>query len=570
MRRIFSLFIILFIVQSIAAQELDPKKMRYIEQYRYWAMDEQIRTGVPASISLAQGILETASGTSELCTEANNHFGIKCKKEWTGENFLHDDDRRSECFRKYKTAKDSYLDHSDFLRTRAHYNFLFDLDITDYKAWCHGLRKAGYATNPQYALRLIELIETYNLQQYTIEALELAQETKAGKEVVPMADAAITENTDDKVEINVENKPISNPASAERPEVAARKVIYDKLMIKNGRSGFWARKGDYLLPEAIQYNIRYAKLLDINDLADEPLYADMFIYLKKKSKKGDRMYHRVKEGETMHSISQETGVILKYLYVYNNLFEGEEPAVGEKIYLQGRSDKTPKLVNETGTTQLATKRETFTLDTVETKVASKPSVKSEKLKKVEELEPVKSTEPIKEVVKVAEKIVEQEKEVVKETPNPITTMQKEEDAVILKPADVTPPKEVATIAEKNIEANTSTSSNQSTLHTDKKDSPILDVVKAKKVEQLMGDGSNEVQQYYDAELKQKYNAQQQQEQKVIPEPVNSNQEVIIQKQQQNDLKRKNNERKYDEKNVSDDVKDLKKKFDSLIYEEESK
>ena len=121
MKRFYTILILFLFSQQLLAQTYDQNKMRYIEQFKYWAMDEQIRTGVPAAISLAQGILETGAGSSELCTEANNHFGIKCKAEWTGDTYLHDDDKRSECFRKYNSAKDSYIDHSNFLRDRAHY-----------------------------------------------------------------------------------------------------------------------------------------------------------------------------------------------------------------------------------------------------------------------------------------------------------------------------------------------------------------------------------------------------------------------------------------------------------------
>ena len=133
--------------QTFSQREKD-RIAHYIEQYKDLAIAEMIRTGIPASITLAQGILETGYGQSDLAQYANNHFGIKCKTEWTGEKMYHDDDAKGECFRKYASVEDSYKDHSDFLANRPHYAFLFKLDPTDYQAWAHGLKKAGYATNP--------------------------------------------------------------------------------------------------------------------------------------------------------------------------------------------------------------------------------------------------------------------------------------------------------------------------------------------------------------------------------------------------------------------------------------
>ena len=150
----------------------------YIEKYRNLAIEEEIRTGVPAAIKLAQGIHETGAGTSNLVLRSNNHFGIKCKSEWKGESVSHDDDARGECFRKYSDPLDSYRDHSDFLKNRPYYTSLFDLDPTDYKGWAYGLKKAGYATNPKYPQILIKLIEDYGLQDYTLIAMGDKRENK--------------------------------------------------------------------------------------------------------------------------------------------------------------------------------------------------------------------------------------------------------------------------------------------------------------------------------------------------------------------------------------------------------
>src|ERR1700761_7108128 len=147
---------LLCVVANVRAQDTYADKVaQYINQYKSLAIAEQKRSGVPASVILGQGILETDAGCSELVTGANNHFGIKCKKEWTGETFAHTDDAPNECFRKYKCAEDSYKDHSEYLRTSARYADLFKLSKTDYAAWAFGLKRCGYATSPTYAKRLI-------------------------------------------------------------------------------------------------------------------------------------------------------------------------------------------------------------------------------------------------------------------------------------------------------------------------------------------------------------------------------------------------------------------------------
>lgn len=164
------LLVILCGGSAVMAQD-NPVILDYIRTYRQLAVDEMIRTGVPASIKLAQGIHETEAGQSDLVNRSNNHFGIKCKTGWQGNKVYHDDDARGECFRSYDKAEDSYSDHSNFLRGNQRYAFLFELDPTDYKSWAFGLKKAGYATNIKYSQILIKLIEDYNLQQYSLIAL---------------------------------------------------------------------------------------------------------------------------------------------------------------------------------------------------------------------------------------------------------------------------------------------------------------------------------------------------------------------------------------------------------------
>lgn len=156
---------LLSLSNSYAESDVKSVKLNYIEQYRTTAIQQMIHTKIPASITLAQGLLESGAGTSRLATLGNNHFGIKCHN-WTGERMFHDDDAKGECFRVYENAEHSFVDHSEFLMTRDRYAFLFGLGTTDYEGWAKGLKKAGYATNPQYAQLLIKLIEDYNLDDF--------------------------------------------------------------------------------------------------------------------------------------------------------------------------------------------------------------------------------------------------------------------------------------------------------------------------------------------------------------------------------------------------------------------
>jgi flagellum-specific peptidoglycan hydrolase FlgJ len=175
-------FINCFIIACLllASSSLHAQKkelvLNYIATYKDLAIDEMKRTGIPASITLAQGIHESGAGNSELAAASNNHFGIKCKSNWTGETVSHDDDKKAECFRKYPSVADSYKDHSDFLKNSPRYAFLFDINPSDYAQWANGLRKAGYATNPKYPEALIKLIEDYGLQEYTDLAVSSVKE----------------------------------------------------------------------------------------------------------------------------------------------------------------------------------------------------------------------------------------------------------------------------------------------------------------------------------------------------------------------------------------------------------
>lgn len=242
----------------------------YIAQYKDWAIAEQQRSGVPAAITLAQGVHETNAGASELATNANNHFGIKCKKEWTGETYSYTDDAPDECFRKYKSALQSYRDHSDYLRSGKRYASCFALDARDYAGWARELKKCGYATNPVYAQKLIKIIEDFHLQDYTIAALNPSRNepTLIASAASPVAATMMAEKG-------------AEDADRDPDTPAKEEHEYGKLTKKDGARGFWARQGDVLLEYAIQYKVRYAKLLEINSLPDAPLAKDQFIYVER-------------------------------------------------------------------------------------------------------------------------------------------------------------------------------------------------------------------------------------------------------------------------------------------------
>lgn len=362
------LLLVVSLIGLERVQAQNPALVRaYIAKYKEMAMVEQARSGIPAAITLAQGIHETGAGTSELAVEGNNHFGIKCKRGWKGQTMKHTDDRPNECFRKYSSAGMSYKDHSDYLKNNPRYAALFQLSTTDYAAWALGLRRAGYATNPKYAQMLIKLIEDYKLQEYTYAALNnnLYSDKKFAKnagEVVPDDDNG--NNT-----IAAAPKPVApvvatttpTPVVAKPPATTVTKTsvsnsgikveqqvpaedspAYRKVVKVHGLRAVYARKGESLLEYAIRNSIRYNKFLEINDLKDEPLPADMYLYLERKHFKGPKPYHMVKPGETMQMVAQAEGMQLKSLLELNLLAKGEEALPGTTLVLQEKAVEKPK------------------------------------------------------------------------------------------------------------------------------------------------------------------------------------------------------------------------------------
>lgn len=273
----------------------------YIETYKEDAIREMQRSGVPASITLAQGILESGDGNSPLAVYGRNHFGIKCHSDWSGKSMRLDDDKKNECFRKYNDVYESFKDHSDFLTGRSRYAFLFDLKITDYKGWAKGLKKAGYATNPKYANMLIQLIERHQLYQYDSYGKVPPRKMSKKRSSAGLAKTKVTRT------IKLHNR------------------------IKYIR----AKEGDNLYRIAQENNMNLWQILKYNDLnKGDKLEVGEVVYLQPKKNKAKEDYHVVKEGETMRDISQLYGVKLKKLYKKNNLVLGSQPRVGERISLR--------------------------------------------------------------------------------------------------------------------------------------------------------------------------------------------------------------------------------------------
>ncbi len=313
MKKILFLSLVVFCSSTVLrAQEMTAEE--YIAKYKDLAISEMKRMGIPAAITLAQGLLESENGNSELATKANNHFGIKCKSTWTAATFHHDDDAPGECFRVYKSAEDSYRDHSNFLRGSDRYAFLFRLDPLDYKGWAYGLSKAGYATNPKYPEILIKYIEDNNLQQYTI----------AGLNEIPYSD-------NPSYAVNSE----LNTNDTLQPEDIVNGTSINPVTI-NGSKALFATKGTSLLAIATQNNINLNRLLEMNDLQHDGLLdKDQYIFLEKKQKQGDKDFYIVQGDESLYDVAQKNGVLLQNLYDYNSdITSADHLYPGTKIYLR--------------------------------------------------------------------------------------------------------------------------------------------------------------------------------------------------------------------------------------------
>lgn len=286
----------------LAQKKITPEE--YIAAHKEDAVKEMYLHKVPACITLAQGMLESGNGNSPLARNANNHFGIKCHKEWGGETYIMDDDSANECFRKYNDVLESYSDHSLFLYSRSRYAALFELNINDYKGWCYGLKAAGYATDPKYPQRLIDIIEKYKLHELNI----------------------------------MENTP--------KQDLPSRHVINSDLSIRevyrfNHIKFVIAKENDSFYKIATDFNLELDQILDYNDLSkDDKLSYGQKIYIEKKRRRALEPIHVVQKNETLKSISQLHGIRLSSVCKKNHLKPTDKLKVGDVIYLRQKKSNT--------------------------------------------------------------------------------------------------------------------------------------------------------------------------------------------------------------------------------------
>jgi hypothetical protein len=310
-RIFFILFV--FIPHVHGQNSYEDQVKNYISTYREIAIKEMMIYRIPASITLAQGIFESNAGTSRLAKEANNHFGIKCHKEWTGNTFIQDDETRNECFRKYDYPEESFRDHSYFLTQRDRYKNLFSLEITDYKGWARGLKEAGYATNPQYAEKLIKTIETFGLSQYD------------GSDFSPFI-------SDDSGVVNDSSfRKIPEKKWDVFAEGPGGRIVY----INNGLQFIILGQGDNLRKIAKAFGVSERKILKWNDLKKgSSLVKGQMVYLEPKRREGATSIHIVCQGETVYTISQRYGIQLKQLYSKNSIRPGQPIRPGQRLLLR--------------------------------------------------------------------------------------------------------------------------------------------------------------------------------------------------------------------------------------------
>ena len=289
-------------------QQQQTTREDYIKKYYSLAISEMERSGIPASITLAQGCWESQNGNSILATEGNNHFGIKCKSEWKGKKIYHDDDAKGECFRKYAHAEASYIDHSNFLMAGSRYSFLFQLDPKDYAGWARGLKQAGYATDPGYAERLIKIIEDFKLYEYdnygdNHEVVSIRQETE-------------------------KIKPSKTPM--------AKRIATHKIEMRNGLRTIVVLEGDTYQSLTKLLKLKDWELYTYNDFGKgrQPKPNEI-LYIQHKYRKANKQHkqHITENGDTMHYIAQRYGLRLKQLLRRNRMNEGDEPADGQIVYL---------------------------------------------------------------------------------------------------------------------------------------------------------------------------------------------------------------------------------------------
>jgi LysM repeat protein len=311
-------FFLIFLFCSVIGynQQVPNSREEYIRKFYKLAISEMERSGIPASITLAQGCWESQNGNSRLATEGNNHFGIKCKSDWKGKKIFHDDDAKQECFRKYAHAEASYIDHSNFLMNSARYSSLFQLDPKDYVGWARGLKKAGYATDPTYPERLIKIIEDFKLYLY--------DEYGENRQVAAIQPSKTPTRTD-----------VSS-------ETLGKSSAKHKIQLRNRLRTITVTEGDTYASLTKELKLKDSKLASYNDFAPgrNPRVNEI-LYIEKKNRKADKGHSKyvAEEEDTMHYISQKFGLRLKPLLRRNRMDSGDEPAAGQIVYLHHKKPR---------------------------------------------------------------------------------------------------------------------------------------------------------------------------------------------------------------------------------------
>lgn len=328
------LIFILLLDVNVYSQNRSKAALDYIERYKDVAMREMQEYKIPASITLAQGLLESGNGNSDLAKRSNNHFGIKCHKDWKGKRTYHDDDAKGECFRVYDSPNDSYRDHSKFLANGQRYAFLFDLKITDYKGWAKGLKKAGYATLPVYANVLIKLIEDYNLTQY--DQMVVKGKYKSKDKSQKSKDKS-QKSKDKSQNPKVNNDIIYTPYKITDSEVVGKTSDERYIRENNGVKFIYAKEGENVYELAEMLGIYDYQIIKYNNLGKRAILKDNeIIYIEPKKNKALRRYkyHTIQKGETLSYVSRLYAVKLKSLFKMNDMDENTILHVGDNIRLR--------------------------------------------------------------------------------------------------------------------------------------------------------------------------------------------------------------------------------------------
>ena len=343
----FALAILLFAKFNAQGWKTDEQ---YIQKFALYAVEEMEKYKIPASITLAQGLLETGGGQSRLAQQGNNHFGIKCKEDWTGKTMRHTDDAPNECFRVYDDPRDSYEDHSKFLAYRKYYVNLFKLNMMDYKAWAHGLKKAGYATNPKYAYILISKIEKNKLYEFDkvsskealYAVLKMYPDLKNDRIFMAQLDQSQTKSKP--VTIKVPYEQISYSEQKKKVDKMVTKAeSVNSILIKSHPNG---GKKFVIIPDDIElaaiskkFQITESALMKWNELDGTELHRNDILFLENKSSNGNVATYKSQVGESMHDIAQKFGIKLNKLYSKNRMDFGQQPKSGQLIYLQNKKPR---------------------------------------------------------------------------------------------------------------------------------------------------------------------------------------------------------------------------------------